>query len=110
MSGKVSRAKVIAILVMVVVFLMLYAFYKVNEGRLQSVYYAEQEAERALKYREETRSTLKTELKVVNTKGYVQRQARLDGFLMPSDLHFVFDEFGNMAQAEGPAVTAEPTN
>ncbi len=98
MTKKTVNSKTIIILALVFVVLVLYAFFKVNEAKLKSIDIAAQEAERALKYREETKSTLKTEQKVVNTKGFIQRQARLAGFIMPTDIHFVFNDLGSIVQ------------
>lgn len=71
--------------------LILYAIIRFSKTDLNNLQKIENQYKREIINKENIISDLKNELKMSSTKSYIEQQARLDGFIMPDDLHFVYD-------------------
>ncbi len=79
-----------------IIFVVLYAFYKINDKTLFALDQQEKQLEATLKSIENSKSDLDKELAVAQTKDFIETKARMQDFIMPNDIHFVFNQSTNV--------------
>lgn len=91
MSNIIKKKHIFFRILAIVLMLFLYTILRVNKMNISALQQKDLYYQREVKNKESYISDLQNELKMSSTKGYIEKQARMDGFIMPDDIHFVYN-------------------
>lgn len=100
MKKSTNKVLYIFVVIFVAIGLYLYAQIMFNNKTLESLTNSKKQYEKELKQNENVKSALNDELNKTKRKGFIEKQAREQGFIMPNEEMFTFSNPNELSKSD----------